>query len=173
MVRGVAEASKILYGVLQTDFGTLWLYQIAGWGAQRGNRLVSFLRAYARSGCLVELDLKFCWSRFPLSLLVPGGLGAFPLWSWVVFGSFPFPFFVRGAFPFPFPHPQTSYPTLVGLMGTGSYRSQQSRNHGNVGFPFLIHGVWISEDSTSIIRLIDGTTVLIHGLIWSINGIVR
>jgi len=39
--------------------------QIGGWGgAQPGNRFVSFVRAYARSGCLVELDLKF--RGFPL-----------------------------------------------------------------------------------------------------------
>ena len=40
-------------------------------GAQPGNRFVSFGRAYARSGCLVELDLKLCWLpfyRFPFGL---------------------------------------------------------------------------------------------------------
>ena len=38
-------------------------------GAQPGNRFVSFVRAYVRSGCLVELDLKFrgpAFSLFPL-----------------------------------------------------------------------------------------------------------
>ena len=38
-------------------------------GAQLGNRFVSFVRTYARSGCLVELDLKSCgldFSLFPL-----------------------------------------------------------------------------------------------------------
>ena len=47
-------------------------------------------------------------SPFPFSLLVPGGLGAFPFWSRVVLGSFPFS---------PSPTPQTSYPTVVGLIG--------------------------------------------------------
>ena len=40
-------------------------------GAQPGNRFVSFVRAYARSSCLVELDLKFCWSAFSLFLFSP------------------------------------------------------------------------------------------------------
>ena len=55
-------------------------------GAQPGNRFVSFVRAYARSGCLVELELNVCgppFSFFPfwpgeLSLF-PFGLGGFPL----------------------------------------------------------------------------------------------
>ena len=54
---------------------------------------------------------------FPLSLLARVSRGAFPLWARVVPGSFPFSLLVPGAFPFPFPHPQTSYPTLVGLIG--------------------------------------------------------
>ena len=46
---------------------------IGGWGAaQPGNRFVSFVRAYARSGCLVELDLKLCWPAFSLFPLGPG-----------------------------------------------------------------------------------------------------
>ena len=74
-------------------------------GAQPGNRFVSFVRAYARSGCLVELDLKSC--RLPFFL--------FPFGT----GSFPFSFLGPGSFPFsPSPHPpKTSYPTLVGLIG--------------------------------------------------------
>ena len=35
-------------------------------GAQPGNRFVSFVRAYARSGCLVESDQKFCGPGFCL-----------------------------------------------------------------------------------------------------------
>ena len=52
-------------------------------------RVVPCVRACARSGCLVELDLKSRCHNFP-----------FPL-----FGapSFPFPFLGRRAFPFPFP----------------------------------------------------------------------
>ena len=38
-------------------------------GAQPGNRFVSFVRAYARSGCLVELDLKSRCPHFPFSFL--------------------------------------------------------------------------------------------------------
>ena len=40
-------------------------------GCSTGNHFVSFVRAYARSGCLVELDLKLCWlpfCRFPFGL---------------------------------------------------------------------------------------------------------
>ena len=40
-------------------------------GCSTGNRFVSFVRACARSGCLVELDLKLCWLpfyRFPFGL---------------------------------------------------------------------------------------------------------
>ena len=44
-------------------------------GAQPGNRFVPFVRAYARSGCLVELDLKLCWPDFSLFPFGPG-------WSW-------------------------------------------------------------------------------------------
>ena len=87
-------------------------------GAQPGNLFVSFVRAYARSGCLVELDQKLCgpgFSLFPFALarswgfsfVVPGGLGELSL--------FPFG---PGSFPLSLPPtPQTSYPTLVGLIG--------------------------------------------------------
>ena len=44
----------------------------------RDHRFVSFVRAYARSGCLVELDLKFCGPAFSLFPLVRLGRGAFP-----------------------------------------------------------------------------------------------
>ena len=40
-------------------------------GAQPGNSFVSFVRAYARFGCLVELDLKRGGLAFPFSLLAP------------------------------------------------------------------------------------------------------
>ena len=43
---------------------------IGGWGAaQPGNRFVSFVRAYARSGCLVELDQNVCGLCFSLTKL--------------------------------------------------------------------------------------------------------
>ena len=74
-------------------------------GAQPGNRLVSFLRSYARSGCLVELALKSCCPPFSL---FPFGTGELSLFS---FGATSFPFSLP-------PTPQTSYPTLVGLIGT-------------------------------------------------------
>ena len=80
-------------------------------GAQPGNRFVSFVRAYARSGCLVELDLKSCGLCFSLfafglarswsfSFVEPGGFGERSLFP---FGrrAFPFPFWFRGAFPLP------------------------------------------------------------------------
>ena len=47
----VPEFSNIHNKSLQTCEG----------GAQPENRFVSFVRAHARSGCLLELDLKFCW----------------------------------------------------------------------------------------------------------------
>ena len=69
-------------------------------GAQPGNRFVSFVRAYARSGCLVELDQKFCWPAFSLfpfcwarswgfSFVGPGGFGELSLFPFGP-GSFPF-----------------------------------------------------------------------------------
>ena len=72
-------------------------------GAQPGNRFVSFVRAYARSGWRVELDIKFCGPAFSL---FPFGLGELSLFS-----------FGLGEFSLS-PPSQTSYPTLVGLIGT-------------------------------------------------------
>ena len=66
--------------------------------------IVSFLRAYALSGCLVELDIKFCGLLFSLSPFGPGELSLFP--------------FGVTSLPFSLPYtPQTSYPFLVGLIG--------------------------------------------------------
>ena len=56
-------------------------------GAQPGHRFVSFVRAYARSGCLVKLDLKLCWLLFSL---FPFGLGKFSLFSFGL-GNFRIP----------------------------------------------------------------------------------
>ena len=73
-------------------------------GAQPGNCFVSFVPAYARPGCLVELDCKRPCPRFPCSLFAPPS----------------FPFSLLGAISFPFSLPpthQTSYPTLVELIG--------------------------------------------------------
>ena len=55
-------------------------------GAQRGNRFASFVRAYARSGCLVELDQIVCGPPFFLFPFGPGELSLFP------FGVTNFPF---------------------------------------------------------------------------------
>ena len=69
---------------------------IGGWGVLN-REIVSFrsrVRVYARSGCLMELDLNVCWLLFSLF--------PFPFWSR---GAFPFPFWSWGAFPFPFPPP--------------------------------------------------------------------
>ena len=41
-------------------------------GAQPGNHFVSFMCAYTRSGCLVELDLKLCGPAFSLFPFAPG-----------------------------------------------------------------------------------------------------
>ena len=81
---------------------------IGGWGAaQPGNRLVSFVRAYARSGCLVELDQKLCgpgFSLFPLVRAYSWGFSFFRAeWSW---GAFPFPFWARELSLFPSPTPK-------------------------------------------------------------------
>ena len=73
-------------------------------GAQPGNRFVSFVRAYARSGCLVELELNVCGLPFSLFPFCPGKLSLFP------FGP-------GELCLFPSRTPQTSYPTLVGLIG--------------------------------------------------------
>ena len=83
---------------------------IGGWGAaQPGNRFVSFVRAYARSGCLVELGQKFggpAFSLFPLagarswgfSFVGPGGFGELSLFPFGA-ASLPFSLLVPGSFP--------------------------------------------------------------------------
>ena len=73
-------------------------------GAQPGNRFVSFVRAYARSGCLMELDLKRSRSPFSLFPFWPGKLSLFVT-----------------------PTPQTSYPTLIGLIGTTTPKYADSK----------------------------------------------
>ena len=73
-------------------------------GAQPGNRFVSFVRAYARSGCLVEFDLNSCWLGFSLFPFGParswgfsfGGPGGFGELSLFPFGVATFPFSLRG-----------------------------------------------------------------------------
>ena len=55
----------------------IYIYIGDGGGAPPGNRFVSFVCAYMRSGCL-ELDLNFPGSLLSLFPLVPGGLGVFP-----------------------------------------------------------------------------------------------
>ena len=87
----------------------LFYYRRLG-GAQPGNRFVSFVRAYARSGCLVELDQKFCWSAFSLfpfasarswgfSFVGPGGFGELSLFPFGA-ASFPCSLLVPGSFTF-------------------------------------------------------------------------
>ena len=65
-------------------------------GAQPGNRFVSFVSAYARSGCLVELDLKLCGPAFSLFPFAPGfsfvGMGGPGELSLFPFGPKSFPF---------------------------------------------------------------------------------
>ena len=68
----------------------------------------------------------------PFSLLGPGGLGAFSFWSCVVLGGLG----ELSLFPFGleelslFPPPQTSYPTLVGLIG------KQNNKCSSLGAPY-------------------------------------
>ena len=65
----------------------------------------SCVRAYARSACLVEWISKNLAPIFPFPFLARR--------------TFPFPFWGRRAFLFPFTSTaQTSYATLVGLIGT-------------------------------------------------------
>ena len=73
-------------------------------GAQPGNRFVSFMHVYTRSGCLVELDHKF---RGPVFSLFPVGSGRLVMgFSFLVLGGlwelslFPFG---RGSLLFSFP----------------------------------------------------------------------
>ena len=101
-------------------------------GAQPGNRFVSFVRAYARSGCLVELNLKFCWLLFSLFPFCPGELSLFPFGL----GSFPFPLLVLGAFPFPFPPP----PNILSNF-SWAYRCVRSRVNtaGSVRMQYIVH----------------------------------
>ena len=68
------------------SFNDVTIYNRRLGGAQPGNRFVSFVRAYARSGCLVELELNVCWPAFSLFLFCPGELSLFP------FGVLSFPF---------------------------------------------------------------------------------
>ena len=77
-------------------------------GAQPGNRFVSFVRAYSRSGCPVEWDLKN--GRPP---------------------PFPFPSLPRGAFPFPFGGDELSLfpsPNRPNLLSNFSWAYRYSKN---------------------------------------------
>ena len=94
-------------------------------GAQPGNRFVSFVRAYARSGCLVELDIKRCCPPFSLFPFWPDGLSFFS------FGP-------KELSLFPSPHP----PNLLSnfcwayLQTSGFVTSRELRNEG-VGKPVI------------------------------------
>ena len=88
---------------VKTDFHLHTLARMLGGVLNQGNRFVSFVRAYARSGCLVELDLKSCglaFSLFPwgparswgFSFCVSGGFGELSLFP---FGAASFPFSLR------------------------------------------------------------------------------
>ena len=87
-------------------------------GAQPGNRFLSFVLAYARSGFLVELDRKRPCRSFPFSCF----LAELPL----------FPFGGDELFLFPSPHPQTTYPILVGLIGDTIIKIAKCNAHWQV-----------------------------------------
>ena len=82
---------------------------IGGWGCSTGKSF-RFVRAGVRAVWLPS----GIGSQIPLAGLFP-----FPFLPW---GALPFPFLPWGAFPCRFPHPQTSYPTLVGLIGISRLR---------------------------------------------------
>ena len=73
-------------------------------------------------GCSTGNSFRFVLACV-LAVWLPSGIGSKCLWAVL----FPFPFLARGAFPFPFwswelslfPSltPQTSYPSLIGLIG--------------------------------------------------------
>ena len=93
--------------------------KIGGWGCSTGKSF-RFVRACVHAVWLPSgIRSQIPWAglfpfAFGLGLVV--GLFLFGLgWSW---GAFPFPFWARELSLFPSPTPQTSYPTLVGLIGT-------------------------------------------------------
>ena len=71
---------------VKTDFHLHTLARMLGGVLNQGHRFVSFVRAYARSGCLVTLNLNLCWWSFSLFSF---GFGELSL-SCVVLRSFPF-----------------------------------------------------------------------------------
>ena len=79
--------------------------EVGGCSTGKSFRFVSFVRAYARYGCLLELDLKFWGSPLSLFSSVPGESWGF---SFLVLGGpgelslFPFG---TGSFPFSLPPP--------------------------------------------------------------------
>ena len=80
--------------------------EIGGWGVLNREifRFVSFVRAYAWSGCLVELDLKRHCCVFPFSLCGPPGILS--------------PLFAPPSFPFSLP------PHLPNLLSNFSWAFQ-------------------------------------------------
>ena len=81
--------------------------------------IVSFRSCVRTRGLVAEwnwISNSVGW-HFPFSLWARVSRGASPFWAWVVLGAFPFPFWARELSLFPSPTPQTSYPTLVGLVG--------------------------------------------------------
>ena len=71
---------------VKTDFHLHTLARMLGGVLNQGNRFVSFVRAYARSGCLVTLNLNLCWWSFSLFSVSFGELSL----SRVVLRSFHF-----------------------------------------------------------------------------------
>jgi len=70
----------------------LYIY-IGGWGEESNQEIVSFrfVRACARSGCLMEFEFKKVSTLFPFPLC-PSECSLFP---WLSAGVFPFPVVVR------------------------------------------------------------------------------
>ena len=100
---------------------------IGGWGCPTG-KWFRFVSACVRAVWLP--------SGIGYQKLLPA-LFPFPHWAW---GAFPFLFWGDELSFFPSPHPQTSYPTLVGLIGI-VFKKQPHIFVGFLNYLFIKEGV--------------------------------
>ena len=79
-----------------------------------------FVRAFVRAVWLPSgIGSKLVWAGlFPFPFCLGQVVGLFLCWPGWFWGAFPFPFWAWELSLFPSPTPQTSYPTLVGLIGS-------------------------------------------------------